>query len=510
MANLTNARIALALAGLCGVIFFSRLHTYGEPLERDLTTYAVIGHEMLGGRALYTDLWDHKPPAIHLTYAAAELIAGYGRDAIFLLNLAAGVATLLACYAAGSAAGAGPMGGVISAALWALASGDLALEANQPNVEVFLNCLMAAGFAVFVRKEKSGLGIRGAAFAGALFALASLYKQVVVVEAGLITIAYLALAPAQQRKVRLGEVAIIAAIGLFTWAIVFEFFLLQGHAATFFEAVFTYNRFYAGSAWANLTRISAFHPISADTLAVLFPLAMMTVTGLVIGLVTGPRRPWILLLFFAIGAHIAILLPGHFFPHYYQLWLPPLVIGGGWSIVVIRRCLSPKLGSLCYAAPAIAGMVLIALELPSYRLPASEWSRKKYGDIFIETDQLALRLDQLLSPGEKFFEWGSESGLYHTSGRDPISGVVFADPLLAGPVAAKLTRRLLDDLDHAKPDLIVLNDETIAQTSPHHPMLTWLRANYLPIARTHSFILAARAGSRLAGEKLKLAEIAPR
>jgi len=53
-----------AIAGLSGLIFFARLHTYGEPLERDLTTYAVIGHDMLGGKTLYTDLWDDNPPAI--------------------------------------------------------------------------------------------------------------------------------------------------------------------------------------------------------------------------------------------------------------------------------------------------------------------------------------------------------------------------------------------------------------------------------------------------------------
>ena len=52
------------LLGLSAVIFLQRLHTYHEPLERDLTLYAVIGHEMLGGRALYSDLCENKPPAI--------------------------------------------------------------------------------------------------------------------------------------------------------------------------------------------------------------------------------------------------------------------------------------------------------------------------------------------------------------------------------------------------------------------------------------------------------------
>ena len=72
---------------LCGLLVLLRLHTYDEPLERDITTYAVIGHELLGGKALYTDLWDHKPPAIYVTYAAAELLSGYGRDSISSLTL---------------------------------------------------------------------------------------------------------------------------------------------------------------------------------------------------------------------------------------------------------------------------------------------------------------------------------------------------------------------------------------------------------------------------------------
>src|SRR5438874_11529227 len=85
---MTNNRLViLTLSGLFALIFFLRLHTYHEPLERDLTTYAVIAHEMLDGKALYSELWDHKPPAIHVTYAAAELIAGYGPKSILLMNV---------------------------------------------------------------------------------------------------------------------------------------------------------------------------------------------------------------------------------------------------------------------------------------------------------------------------------------------------------------------------------------------------------------------------------------
>jgi 4-amino-4-deoxy-L-arabinose transferase-like glycosyltransferase len=128
MGKLTKVLPVVVLLGLCGLVFSLRLHTYDEPLERDLTTYAVIAHEMLNGKALYAEVWDHKPPAIHVTYAAAELIAGYGRKSIFLMSVLATIGTMLSCYAAGRAIGGGPLPGLLAAALWALVSGDLALE----------------------------------------------------------------------------------------------------------------------------------------------------------------------------------------------------------------------------------------------------------------------------------------------------------------------------------------------------------------------------------------------
>src|SRR5437667_2021107 len=173
MGKLRRALPVGALVGLCALILSLRLHTYSEPLERDLTSYAVIAHEMLNGKNLYSDLWDHKPPAIHVTYAAAELIAGYGRNSIILMNVAAAIATLLACYFAGSAGGRGPLAGLVAATLWTLASGDLAIEGNQPNTEVFLNALLTAAFAIFARSGKNGLGTRGALLVGLLVTVAS-------------------------------------------------------------------------------------------------------------------------------------------------------------------------------------------------------------------------------------------------------------------------------------------------------------------------------------------------
>src|SRR5438067_5072390 len=402
-------------------MFYARLHTYGEPLERDLTTYAAIAHEMLGGKTLYTDLWDHKPPAIYLTYAAAEVIAGYGRDSIFLLNISGAFATLVACYFAGSAAGAGRLGGLVAAMLWALASGDLPIEGNQPNTEVFINVLLTSGFAILMRAEKRDVGLRAALLIGLSFAAASLYKNIAVVEAALVALAYFAWPAADSRKKALVNVVIIAVIGALAWGLVFGYFAAQGQGKAFTEAVFTYNAYYSGSIWQNLGHAVTWPRVSADVLVALFPLAILSLAGTILGLIFGPRRPWIFLLTFAIATHIAVLLPGRFFPHYYQLWLLPLVIGAGWSISLLKRVLPGVSSPLAYIIAAAACGTLLMLEIPYYFLSPEIWSVQKYGRIFLESERVAQQIEHLLPPGATLYEWGNESGFYFTIKRKPSS-----------------------------------------------------------------------------------------
>ena len=102
------------LLGLSAVIGLQRLYTWREPLERDLTLYAVIGHELLAGRSLYSDLCENKPPAIFVTYAAAEWLAGYGPTAIYLLGTIAAIITLLGVYWVGYS-----LSGSTGTGLWA-------------------------------------------------------------------------------------------------------------------------------------------------------------------------------------------------------------------------------------------------------------------------------------------------------------------------------------------------------------------------------------------------------
>jgi len=496
MGRLKKVLPRVALVGLCGVIFLLRLHTYNEPLERDLTTYAVIAHEMLNGKNLYSDLWDHKPPAIHVTYAAAEWITGYGRNSIFLMNVVAAMGTLVACYFAGAAGGRGPLAGLVAATLWTLASGEPSIEGNQPNTEVFLNVLLTTAFAIFVRAKTNRIGFGSATLLGVLLMIASFYKQIVILQAAFLSVAYLFCVDRSARRIAFAEIGIVAAIGAAGWFSLFGYFFFQDRGNAFFDAVFTYNRWYSAHPPRYLSELWNWPGLSPDALAVALSIAALTLIGLVIGLRVCPRHGWLLLLAFGIATYVTVQLPGWFFPHYYQLWLPPLVIGAGWAVELLKRVLPQRFAWSSYALAGVCGVALVMMEMPCYLAPAKSWSVQKYGGIFLETEELAARVDNLLPRGATFYEWGNETGFYFATRREPPSGLIFAYPMQDGPLARRLSGQLLHDLSRNEPELVIAAHETIALT-PWHPVAEWFQQNYRPFWRTNSFVVMARKGGAI-------------
>ena len=148
--SLPRTLVLILLAVICGAIALGRLHTYDEPLDRDVATYLVIGGEMLHGRALYTDLWDNKPPALYAPFASAQIVARVPTAAVFLVGLVCAWTTAIALFV-GGAAGGGSLAGLWIAAFWAILSADLPLQANQPNTEALINACLAIAFAALMR-----------------------------------------------------------------------------------------------------------------------------------------------------------------------------------------------------------------------------------------------------------------------------------------------------------------------------------------------------------------------
>jgi hypothetical protein len=105
---------------LCALVIAAALPILTYPLGRDQGEFAVIGRGLLAGKIPYVDLWNPKPPAVFLVYAAAIALFGETAAAVRAIDLIIMPPTLLAAAWIGRRA-LGGAGGWLAAALLALA-----------------------------------------------------------------------------------------------------------------------------------------------------------------------------------------------------------------------------------------------------------------------------------------------------------------------------------------------------------------------------------------------------
>jgi hypothetical protein len=346
---------------MAALIVLERVHTYDEPPDRDVAEYAVIGHEMRLGRHLYTDLWERKPPLLDATFETAERLVGYGFPEIFTLNVVMALATLAGCYVAARCV-AGVNAGMVAAGLWVLIGTDPYVEANQPNCEVFVNVFLTAGAALLLANRqcrwRTGLAV------GAMFTLATMYEQHMIVTCATLAVGFLLAGGRNDFKNRMVTLTIAAGVGLASWCGLVAFYAAVGRLPAMVDVLFN-QLFSQNSLRSNL--------LAACTPEFLFPsfmawacgpLALMLLAGISGGARIGSR--WMIWIGWAVGTWIVVALPGRFFPHYYQCWIPPFCIAGGWAAgrLVGNNRWPRIMGRLAVA------MVLIfvaARELPPYR-----------------------------------------------------------------------------------------------------------------------------------------------
>jgi 4-amino-4-deoxy-L-arabinose transferase-like glycosyltransferase len=512
--QISRRAAAVILTTLAAFILLEGVWSYRRPIHRDVSIYAVIGHEMLRGRPLYSDLLELRPPAVMVTYAAAEAVLGYGRHTILTLYVAASVVAMLGIYYAASARGGGRMAGLWAAAFWAALSGSYVLEAGEPNTEVFMNACLAWAFGLWLRSDEISSRTRRMLAVGALFALASLYKHVVIVCPALLAAAHVLLPPAAGRGGRrraLADVALIAAVGVGVWAGVFGYFAATGRADIFSKMMVGASLDYAaaGNASFAVARPGALRVIANNILAplrgeaeflldMMTPLVLTASLGGAVGIFRQPRR-WGFLLAFAVATWIAIALPGQFWGHYYQLWVPPLAVGAGWALASLRAA-GRRAGRLAHTAGAVVLLLLLATQLPLYRANAAgDWASVEY-DETLWPEPLARELDTLLAPGETFYEWGGNPALYFYNGRRAPSGILMVEWFLRGALSAQLSQQVISDLEREQPELLVVAKKVWPANPDDNPVSRWLSGRYYPLSEQNErgpFALYVRRGGNL-------------
>ena len=431
----------MVLAALSLFILWDRVPSFGKPVNNDLTIYAVIAHELGKGRLLYSDLWDQKPPAIHATYLLAEKWVGYGPAQFFALGALAAILTLLGVFMAGYGAG-GLAAGYAAAFFWALFSADVSLEADQPNVEVFVNVLTTAMLALALSPAQN----RGKPLAfGLLGALASLYKpQALAWTLLLASVDFFPIHGARTQRDPWKTFASMVLPTFLAWGALWLYFGLTRPLHEVQQALFDFNAFYIHDPVKNF--FWGFVPSNLFP-KTLWPLAVwfLLFLGTLFGLFRGNIRAFSLLGAYALASYLAVTSTGYFFPHYYQYWLPLLAVSGGWAVAWILRNQGPWLA----AAVALGSGAFWAFqEIPKIPPPVPT-----------EGYALGVRAGRLLGPGEDFFVFGNGAPAYFASRRSPPTGFVYLYPVLVGPkdLVFQLRHRLMTQLELTRPELISID-----------------------------------------------------
>lgn len=472
------------------IICLFRLHTLHEPFERDIGTYAVYGHELLLGKNLYVDLFDHKPPLIYYTYAIFESIFGYGDRTIWIMNVTFSISTLISIYFIGKKYNI--IAGFLSAIIWAILSGNIPLQANQPNTEVFLNTFLIAGFFLFIINKKNSFKIN--IFIGFLMGLSSLYKHISFIPIALFALTQFSIDKNNSLSKRVLNTSPVIFGPIILWLITILYFFIKGYLDQFIFAVFQFNIGYSGQIGNTGERTSAlFNIILGLNPTILFtkrfysmlPFIIFFLIGLVTGIIN-KKIIWLKLAVYTISVIIMISIPGKWYPHYYQLWLPIFTIGGAWMLsdVIKNNFTNRIITYLIIALMFISGCIQLRFIIWT----PDQISYIKYGRTFIEAKQTAEYINRILPVTETFYQFGSDPVLYYYTKRRLPSGITFITFLDYNNQSVRTTKMLLDDLTHNKPELIVLGIPTLSRMSIseikskniyHQSVIDWINNNYI-------------------------------
>ena len=432
----------LGLAIIAAAIVYLRLHSLGEPLERDLTSYSYFAHQMLSGVELYSYLFDHHPPGVYWVYMAAELIWGYGPEAITYLGIFFTLVSLIFLYLFVKEI-TNRWCALAGAVFWALTSNAFLLQANQPNTELFMNSFFVLSLWALARRLQSG-HVGFLAIAGLSFGVAAAFKTVALFPflAVALYMIYFDWRSGRDGWIKDGlrDLLWLSVPAALVWAAIFLYFAALGRFYDFWGAVFTFNLSYSESILSNLWRFFSTpllysNPVLRELLATgLLSLLWLFFSRKEYGRV---RRPLFIILF--ISLILELSSPGKFWMHYYQLFLPLFSILSALFLFDIYGLLLRKVaGSKAIRGVAIAAVMVPAIGFILYdqitflRMGLNEMSIAKYGPLFVQSKMMGEFIRDKTAPCETIYEWGKDNGIYFYSQRDAAAGIIFIDILFMG------------------------------------------------------------------------------
>jgi len=364
-----------------------------------------MGRVLADGGKMYVDTIEFKPPGMFVIWQFVHQLVGTGPRVVVWVNILVTTLTMFGVYVAGSVKPWGRISGIWAVTFWTLISGDMMLQANQPCNEVFMNLFMIWGVAIWLRADLAQKNQWHYALSGLVLGLVTLIKP------ALLTVVLMVLAwtlaeglnpMTIKRRASVMQWILLPIVAV--WGLMVLYFICQGRGTEFYNCLVRYGVFYASNGKQTIPNGNSSitenirHGLGLDLIPIyldfLAPLMLLTILGIGFGFRDRHRSPVLTLAGCLLGTFFAVSIPGKFYPHYYQLYLPVLAVGAGWGIVVIAN-VSQRL-MVARIAGVLTIMILLCHIIPDCEKSGKTWSRLKYGDYFIEFEGCGHAVNQLL------------------------------------------------------------------------------------------------------------------
>jgi len=491
------------------VLILMRSHAFDLPLETDEANYAYVGTRLAAGDRMYVDVWDHQPPGVFVLFAATAWAFGDAPIVFRWLAVAFSLATMVMIWAILDRRGT-PWAALAAALLFALASSDPGTAGEGCNREIFMATLIVGAWWAVLRRPI--VRRRDVLIAGVMLSLASVLKTVVAVHwialAAWLVIDALLLrrasggslaAPSARAEARGSErepepatgvsavpgVLWLAAGPALLWGSVFAYFALTDRLDAFVDAVFRFNLGYSDSDTGRLSRFAAFfqperHPFIFDSALPIWIAGAVALLPLAAGAMRQASRRFALAVVLLLAAsYVAVCLPAQFWPHYYYLMIPALVlaIGAAAHAVMEQRGEGRARATLSGAAVALILALLFVTQWREYlSRDGLDITIKRYNTRDYWAQAHGRNVESVTDPADTIFVFGNDAGIYYYAKRRCASRFTMATGLRSRyPDAAARQAILLDELRNNRPRLILETGE-----APFPGWIEFLQERYYP------------------------------
>ncbi len=477
--DLRLAAVGVLAASL--VLIGFRLESFDLPLETDECNYAYIGARLLDGAHLYVDVWDHQPFGVFVLFAAVIRLFGDAPEVFRWMVVAFSLASLGLIYALLKRTG-GLTAGIVGAFLFALVSSDPGTAGEGCNREIYMNTLILGAWylAVCAPVDRRATLL----LAGVALALGSAVKTVVAIH-WVALVVWIVFCAGRNRAVRqrVADVALLAAGPLVLWLAAFAYFAATDRFKDFVDAVFLFNLGYSETDAGFFARFVQFfapqrHPFIFDSALPLWLIGAAGTVWLFVRSfmpdttvsVAAPRsgigRSHAAALVLLVGASfVAVCLPGRFWPHYYYLMVPPMVIVAALSI---SRVIQPAQDALSGSARGLAVPINVIAALMvcgpvlwfQYHNYLSQdplgITVKRYNTRDFWGRAHGLNVRSVTDPGDAIFVFGNDASIYYYAQRRCASRYTMITGLGDNMSGAKQRRAVLMDELRADPPRLIL------------------------------------------------------